>query len=184
MVKTEIRLSGKGGQGIIKIAMLIADAALKDGRNVIQSQAYGPESRGGASKGEVVISDKEIYYPKVEIPDIVLCLSQEACDKYAYDIKDTGILIIDTDHCRIDETRFPGKKIIGLSIILTAKKAFESVVFVGAVALGALTVMTNVVSEASVRAAFQANFKPEIAQMNCKAFETGLELAKSYEKNS
>jgi Pyruvate/2-oxoacid:ferredoxin oxidoreductase gamma subunit len=111
MTKTEIRLSGKGGQGIIKSAVILADAALRDGYNVIQSQDYGPQSRGGASKGEVIISSEAIYYPKVELPDIVVCLSQEACDKYAYHIAPDGVLIIDGDHCSVDAARLEGRSV-------------------------------------------------------------------------
>ena len=60
--KWQVRLSGTGGQGIIKAAMILAQAALSDGNNAVQSQVYGPESRGGATKGEVVISNGPIYY--------------------------------------------------------------------------------------------------------------------------
>jgi 2-oxoglutarate ferredoxin oxidoreductase subunit gamma len=179
MTKTEIRLSGKGGQGIIKSAVILADAALRDGYNVIQSQDYGPQSRGGASKGEVIISSEAIYYPKVELPDIVVCLSQEACDKYAYHIAPDGVLIIDGDHCSVDAARLEGRSVRKLSIILTAKEAFNSTVFVGTVALGALIGITGAAKDASVRTAIKAGFKAAYVDKNLGAYETGRQLTKN-----
>ena len=69
--RCEIRLAGTGGQGAILAGILLAEAAIRDGKNVVQSQSYGPEARGGASRAEVVISDDEIYYPKVIQPPAV-----------------------------------------------------------------------------------------------------------------
>lgn len=91
----EFRLSGSGGQGLILAGIILAEAALKDGKNVVQSQSYGPEARGGASKAEVIISDKDINYPKVEKCDVLLALTQKAYDKYISTLKTGGVLIKD-----------------------------------------------------------------------------------------
>lgn len=177
MAKTEIRLSGTGGQGIIKSAVILAGAALYDGFEAVQSQAYGPESRGGASKGEVVISHETIYYPKVEVPDIVLCLSQAACDKYAYDIKTGGVLIIDSDHCTVDESKLSGVQVHSLPIIYTAKEVVGNTLCVNTVALGAVVGLTNVVSNEAVISALGDNFKAKILPLNVNAYEEGKKLA-------
>ncbi len=96
MLYQELRLSGSGGQGLILAGIILAEAALHDGKNVVQSQSYGPEARGGgASKSEVIISDAPIYYPKVNKCDILLSLTQKACDKYIDSLKAGGILILD-----------------------------------------------------------------------------------------
>ena len=76
--QTEIRLSGSGGQGIITAGIILAEAALYDGLNALQSQSYGPEARGGSSKAEVIISEHEINYPKVTSPDILVSLTQDS----------------------------------------------------------------------------------------------------------
>jgi 2-oxoglutarate ferredoxin oxidoreductase subunit gamma len=76
----EIRFSGSGGQGILLAAAIIADAAAGLGKHVVQSQSYGPAARGGASKAEVIIADDEIDFAEVLVPEISLCLSQEAGD--------------------------------------------------------------------------------------------------------
>ena len=83
MKKLELRLSGFGGQGLITAGIILAEAAILDGMNAVQSQSYGPEARGGASKAEVIIAAEEIDYPKVAEADLCLSMSQQASDKYA-----------------------------------------------------------------------------------------------------
>ncbi|HOP80709.1 MAG TPA: 2-oxoacid:acceptor oxidoreductase family protein, partial [Armatimonadota bacterium] len=93
----EIRLSGSGGQGLILAGIILAEAAaIYEGKEAVQTQSYGPESRGGASKSEVVISGSEIDYPKVTSPDLLLAMTQESCTKYLGDLKEGGIAILDS----------------------------------------------------------------------------------------
>ncbi|MGB4170782.1 MAG: 2-oxoacid:acceptor oxidoreductase family protein, partial [bacterium] len=90
MAQLEIRLSGFGGQGLITAGIILADAAIKEGKQAVQTQSYGPEARGGASKSEVIISDTTVDYPKVKEPSVLLAMSQEACDKYIDSLRDDG----------------------------------------------------------------------------------------------
>ena len=76
-MKQELRLSGTGGQGLITAGIILAEAALLDGKLAIQSQSYGPEARGGASKAEVIISDEAIHFPKVTDPNLLLAMSRK-----------------------------------------------------------------------------------------------------------
>ena len=78
----QIVLTGTGGQGLILAGIILAEAAVLDGKQAIQTQSYGPEARGGASRAEVIISDEAIDYPKVQKADTLLAMSQEAFDKY------------------------------------------------------------------------------------------------------
>ena len=97
-MRTEVRIAGFGGQGVIMAGVIIGKAAsLFDNKNAVQTQSYGPEARGGASRTEVVIDDDEIDYPKVTSPDILVAMSHEALIKYMGDLKDEGVLIIDPD---------------------------------------------------------------------------------------
>src|SRR3990167_4058256 len=94
----EIRLSGSGGQGLILGGVILGEAAaIYDGKKAVQSQSYGPEARGGASKSDVIISNEEIDYPKATAIDTLLSLTQEACNKYVVDLKQGGTLIVDSD---------------------------------------------------------------------------------------
>ena len=87
-VSMNARISGSGGQGMIFASVVLCEAIGREGtKNVVQSQSYGPEARGGASKSDVIISDSEIFYPKAMKLDLLLAMTQEALDKYYGDLK-------------------------------------------------------------------------------------------------
>ena len=77
----EFILAGTGGQGLILAGILLAEAAILDGRNVVQTQSYGIASRGGLSQAEVIIDDEEIIFQQVRKPDCILALTEEATTK-------------------------------------------------------------------------------------------------------
>ena len=92
MSRYELRFSGAGGQGLITAGIIMAKAAsIYQGKQAVQSQSYGPEARGGASKSEVIISDEPIDYPKVTKCDALLAMTQEACNKYSDDLKEIAV---------------------------------------------------------------------------------------------
>ncbi len=93
----ELRLSGEGGQGLVLAGKILAEAAaIYDDRNATQSQSYGPEARGGASRSDVIVSEEEIDYPKAENVDLLLALTQEALDRYLKDLRPRGWLVVDS----------------------------------------------------------------------------------------
>ena len=97
MERCRLVFSGSGGQGVITAAIILAEAAvLYEGLIAVQSQAYGPEARGGATRSEVIISDTDIFFPKVNQPNVLICLTQEAYNKYSPSIRPGGLLITDT----------------------------------------------------------------------------------------
>src|SRR5512138_1526810 len=145
MPRYELRFSGAGGQGLITAGIIMAKAAsIYEGKEAVQSQSYGPEARGGASKSEVIISDGPIDYPKVTKCDALLALTQEACDKYSHDLKEGGVLLYDTDLIsRLPQGNF---KTVGFNIINTAKNEVGREIVANIVALGAMVALTGVVS--------------------------------------
>ena len=105
-MRKELRIGGFGGQGVILAGIILGKAAcLFDKNEAVQTQSYGPEARGGASKCEVVISDEKIDYPKVQSPDILVAMSHEALLKYIVDLKDNGILIVDPGTTTIEDVQ-------------------------------------------------------------------------------
>ena len=93
----EIRLSGSGGQGLILMGIVLAEAiGIFEGKHVAQTQSYGPEARGGSSKSEVIVSDEEIDYPKAMKLDLLLAMNQKSCDEFYLDLKPGGLLIVDS----------------------------------------------------------------------------------------
>ncbi len=172
----QLRLSGTGGQGLILGGIILAEAALLDGKLAIQSQSYGPEARGGSSKSEVIISDKAIHYPKVETPNVVLAMSQEACKKYTTDLPAEGILI--TDSLFVQELPAHAGKIYELPITHTAKEDLGKALFANIIALGALVKITGVVSKESLVKAVLARVPKGTEALNEKAIELGMNLVK------
>ena len=92
----QVRLSGAGGQGLITAGVILAEAAMLDGRNVVQTQTYGPEARLGSSKAEVIISSGVIAYPEVTSPDVLICLSADAARKYGPRVRPDTLVIFDS----------------------------------------------------------------------------------------
>ena len=171
----QLRLSGTGGQGLILGGIILADAALMDGKLAVQSQSYGPEARGGSSKAEVLISDKAIHYPKITMPDVVLAMSQEACKKYSSDLSEEGILITDDLFVQhLPERKY--KKVYALPITQTAQTELGKALFANIVALGAIVKITGVVTIASLTKAVLARVPKGTEELNEKAINLGMKL--------
>ncbi|TZE80812.1 2-oxoacid:acceptor oxidoreductase family protein [Calorimonas adulescens] len=172
-MKHEIRLSGEGGQGIILAGVILAEAAIYDGLNAIQSQSYGPEARGGASKAEIIISDDEINYPKVILPDILLILSVDAYKKYFKNVSKNGIILIDDS---IQVTENSEATVVSLPIIKTAELEIKKPITTNIVALAALQSITNVVSKGSLEKAVLDRVPRSFLDINKMALEIGFKL--------
>lgn len=175
MTTTEVRLSGFGGQGLITAGIILAEAAILDGKNAVQSQSYGPEARGGASKAEIIISDGDIDYPKVGEADVFLAMSQAACDKYAKALRPSGVLIVDTDHVK-NVPVFPGRTysvpITQIAVRETGKELVANIV-----ALGVLVGLTGLVSREALETAVLDRVPPKTKDLNKQALAAGFAAA-------
>ncbi|KUO49992.1 MAG: 2-oxoglutarate ferredoxin oxidoreductase subunit gamma [Desulfitibacter sp. BRH_c19] len=180
----EVRLSGSGGQGIILAGIILAEAGIIDGKNVLQTQSYGPEARGGASKAEVIIGEDDIDYPKVITPDIVLAMTQEAANKYITSLKDNGLVLVDSTYV-INLPDF--KNIYQIPITKIAKNDVGKGIVSNMVALGALVGLTEVVTFEALQRAVLARIPKGTEELNKKAlnlgYEAGVELAESGKKS-
>ncbi len=175
MSKYEIRLSGSGGQGMLLSGIILAEAAIYEGKNAIQSQSYGPEARGGASKSEVIISEDEIDFPKVRNCDILLSLTQKSYDEYSPGLKQDGILILD-DSVEYKEEKF---KIFSAPIINTAVNDIGKHFVTNIVALGALVAITNIVSKNALEKAVMSRVPKGTEELNRKALHMGFEIGEN-----
>jgi 2-oxoglutarate ferredoxin oxidoreductase subunit gamma len=172
--RTEIRLAGEGGQGMILAGIILAEAAaIYDGKQATQTQSYGPEARGGASRAEVVISDDEIDHPEVLSADVVLALSQEAYKKFAKTIHTGGLLIIDADRVEVPAD-FAGVKV---PVARIAQETTGKAITANTVALGLLVGLTGVVSRDAIEKAVTARAPKGTEEMNRKALQAGFEAA-------
>ncbi|MBI5419881.1 MAG: 2-oxoacid:acceptor oxidoreductase family protein [Deltaproteobacteria bacterium] len=178
MSRYEIRFSGSGGQGLILAGVIFAEAAtIYDRKNAVQSQSYGPEARGGASKSEVILSDKTIDFPKATAIDLQLSLTQEACTKYYKDVKESGTLLVDEDF--VTDVPQGNFKVIRLPIIRTASEEIGKAFVANIVALGAITAITQQVSIDSVEKAVLSRVPKGTEDLNKKALMAGYNLAKA-----
>ena len=172
----EIRLAGEGGQGLILAGVILAEAAaVGDGKNVAQTQSYGPEARGGASTSEVVISDGEIDYPKVVEADLLLAMSQEACDRHCHELKKNGVLIVDS----ILVDRVPTERVYCVPITKIAEESTGRRVTANVVALGLIVGLTNVVTQGAIEAALAARVPRGTQELNLKALHAGLQVGEN-----
>lgn len=171
----EVRLSGAGGQGLVLAGVILAEAAaLYNGMNAVQTQSYGPEARGGASKSEVIISDSEIDYPKATQIDLLLCLTQEACDKYTHDLKQSGVIIVDS---RMVKNLPEGDYTVhSLPIIDTAKEKVGKTFVANIVALGVISHLVEKVSFDAVLKAVLSRVPKGTEDINKRALQLGYEL--------
>ncbi len=170
----QIRLSGSGGQGVITAAIILAEAAVNEGKEAVQSQSYGPEARGGASKAEVIISDSRIYHPKVLAPGLVLAMTQKAADKYYKDLRPDGTLVLDTDLVpKVPD--FP--HVIRIPITKLAVEEVGKSLFANIVALGALVRITGLVEFETIKACVAHRVPPHTIEKNMQALQLGWDAA-------
>jgi len=171
----EIRFSGTGGQGIITAAVIIAEAAaLYESKYVCQTQSYGPEARGGKCRAEVVVSDKEIDYPRAMQLDILLAMSQTACDAYFYDFKPNGLLIIDSTF--VDQV--PTSRVVTIPFTQIARESLGKVQTANMVALGAVGYFCEAVALKSIERALMARVPKGTKDINRRAFLAGVKAEK------
>lgn len=173
-MKAGIRISGFGGQGIILSGVIVGKAAVFDGFNVVQTQSYGPEARGGFTRSEVVISD-EIDYPKVESATVSIIMSQEAFFKYALRTKKEGIIIYDPE-------LIPDHKIEGnfkLAEVNATRIASElgTKIISNIVMLGAFNEVCNLISKDAMIESIKDSI-PKMLDLNLNAFEVGRKKVK------
>lgn len=174
-MRTEFLLSGSGGQGVITAAIILAEAALHDGKVATQTQAYGPEARGGSARAEAIISDEPIHYNKVNHPNVLLAMSQEAVDKYFKTLAEGQIFVTDSLFVR-NVPEYNGK-VYQLPITHTAKDELGKALFANIVALGALVGLTKIVSKEAIVKAVLAKVPKGTEAKNEKALELGMALA-------
>jgi 2-oxoglutarate ferredoxin oxidoreductase subunit gamma len=175
----EVRLAGEGGQGMILAGVILAEAAaVYDDLNAIQTQSYGPEARGGASRSEVVIARSEIDYPKVINADLLLCMSQEACDKFYAQVKEDGCIIVDATNV----SRVPSHRAIVVPISQIAEDVTGRRITASMVALGLVSGLTDVVSRKALEKAIAERVPAGTEKLNLKALSAGLKEAERLRK--
>ncbi|MFO7558887.1 MAG: 2-oxoacid:acceptor oxidoreductase family protein [Desulfobacterales bacterium] len=179
MERCRIVMSGSGGQGVITAAVILAEAAVVyEDLTAVQSQAYGPEARGGAARSDVIISDSEIFFPKVTQPNVLVCLTQMAYNKFVPIIRPGGLLVTDSRYVTIE--RKVDAKQIELPLYNRVMAEFENPIVLNICMLGALIRLINIVRPESILKVLEKRLPPNFIGMNKKALDLGYNLAENY----
>jgi 2-oxoglutarate ferredoxin oxidoreductase subunit gamma len=179
MARSEVRIAGFGGQGVVTMAVVLGETlSLVEGRQCVQTQSYGPEARGGASKSEIVIDDDEVDYPKVQEPDVFIALSRAAYLEYVEGLKDDGILIIDEDLVEIEGDLPNSVKIYRIPATRIADEDVGTKQATNVVMLGAFAQITGLVSIDGLKQQVK-NRWPRFVETNFKALDLGIAAAKT-----
>ena len=167
-MKKEIRICGFGGQGIILAGVVLGEAATRAGHRAVQTQSYGPESRGGAARAEVVISSDPIDYPRVSRPDVVVALSQAGYDRFGHDVADDGIVLV-------DEALVEAEGVTSVPFTTTAEEVGRKIVS-NVVMVGYLGALIEVIPHDVLESTVLANIPAGTEDLNRKAVTAGRDL--------
>ena len=179
MERCRMVFSGSGGQGVITAAIVLAEAAvLYEGLVAVQSQAYGPEARGGATRSDIIIADEPIKYPKVIQPNILVCLTQEAYNKFYTIVRPGGLLITDTRYVQTQRKADGIQKEIPMYETVMDKIG-KPIVF-NICMLGALLAVTELISPDSIMKVLETRIPSGFLDMNREALDIGMELGTEY----
>lgn len=181
MLNKRLVFSGSGGQGVITAAILLGEAAvIHEGINAVQSQSYGAAARGGATRSDIILSDEAIDFPVVTEPHIVVCLTQEAYDSFAAEIRPGGLLLTDTRFVR--STRKVDARQIELPMYETVQREIGKPIVFNICVLGALIGVTCLVKQESILKAIADRVPADFVELNTKAFHLGLALGQPYKR--
>ena len=167
-MKKEIRICGFGGQGIILAGVVLGEAATRAGHRAVQTQSYGPESRGGAARAEVVISSEPIDYPRVSRPDVVVALSQAGYDRFGQDVADNGVVLV-------DQALVEAEGVTSVPFTTTAEEVGRKIVS-NVVMVGYLGALIEVIPHDVLESTVLANIPAGTEDLNRKAVTAGRDL--------
>lgn len=182
MEKCRLVFSGSGGQGVITASIILAEAVvLHENLNAVQSQSYGPEARGGATRSDVIISENDIRYPKVIQPNLLICLTQEAYNKYYAIVRPGGLLITDARFVKtqkkIDARQYE------LPMFTTVMDQIGRPIVFNLCMLGVVAACTALARPESIMKVLKTKIAAEFLVMNQKALNLGITLCEKYKVN-
>lgn len=180
MEKCRMVFTGAGGQGVITAAIVLAEAAvLHENLNATQTQSYGPEARGGATRSDVIISEAEIRYPKVIQPNLLVCLTQEAYGKYSSIVRPGGLLMTDSRFVTVGTSI--DARLVQLPMYQSVADQIGKPIVFNICVLGALLGLTDLIKPESIMTVLKDRF-PRGVELNQQALNLGLELGRQYKR--
>ncbi len=174
--RLEVRFSGTGGQGLVLASIIIAEACMKDGYNVVQGESHGIEARGGACRGEVVISPDKIFDLSVHIPDIFVVLSQEACDNYYGELKEDSTVIIDSFKVKNIPEDIISNDIYKAPLTISVEEELGTTLPTNIAAIGMMNEVIGITGDNVMKEAISEMVPEGTEKMNDEAYKLGKSL--------
>ncbi|MBU1318626.1 MAG: 2-oxoacid:acceptor oxidoreductase family protein [candidate division Zixibacteria bacterium] len=173
-----IRFVGFGGQGIVMSSYIVGQSAVFDGKKAVQNQSYGSESRGGECRGDVIISDTDIYELEPSKHDVLVSMTQPGYEKFISDLKPGGILICDKDLVLPDSNLNPqGIREYGISATDIASRKFGRKIVANMVILGYMNSILQLVTSDALAKAISLSVPKGTEDLNLDAMREGMALA-------
>ena len=170
----EMRFTGSGGQGVILCSIILAEAAFLVGKNVAQSQSYGPEARGGLCRAELVIDEKTITYPKVMQANFLLALTQASLEKYGTSTAEDALIMIDKSLLEPDD--LGSYNVVALPILQTASRVVGKAMTANIVAVGAINELLGIVPDDVLEQAVRTYIPAGTEEINLRALDEGRKM--------
>ncbi len=178
--RIEIRFCGTGGQGLVLASFILAEAMMMSGYHIIQGETHGIEVRGGISVGELIASKGEIYDLMVKEPNVFVTISQESCDKYYKNIQPDALVIIDSTLVQKIPSDINSKNVFTFTFNKEIKEKLGTTLPINMAFLGALVELSNIITPEDVKEVIAKRVAKESKEVNLKAFDLGMLLAKNY----
>jgi 2-oxoglutarate ferredoxin oxidoreductase subunit gamma len=181
MERCRIIFAGSGGQGIITAAIILAEAAvLYEGLDAVQSQSYGPEARGGSCRSDVIIADSGILFPKVIQPNVLVCLSQEAYNRFSGFIRPGGLLLTDSHYIK-QEKKVDAKQ-VELDMYEEVMDKIGTPIVLNICMIGVLIHLTQLVKLESIIKVLERRIPVDFLGASKKALRLGVKLVKNLDR--
>ncbi len=178
----EARLCAVGGQGIILGSEILAHAAIfHQGLHAIQSPTYGSQVRGGPTKVDVIIDDKDILYPKARNIKFFMAIAQSSFSKFWYNVADDALVLLDSNLVtHVTEEQRGNRTFISLPVVEIAKKEFKNVMLSNMICLGVIQEISQVLTRENLEKSIREKVPPKHIEKNVEAFGLGIELGKEH----
>ncbi len=178
---TEMICAGFGGQGVLTIGKFVAQAAMKEGKNVSWLPSYGPEMRGGTANVSTVVSNEPIASPIVSFPDVLVALNQPSIDKFAPMVRPGGVVIMNTSMCPHGCPR----EDVDLVAAPLSDIAIEigSTMVLNMLAIGIIIGKTGIIKHETIEEDLTSFLKaknPDLLEKNLAAIQRGMELGRQH----
>ncbi len=174
-------IAGFGGQGVMLVGELLAEAGMEENKYVTFLPSYGPEQRGGTANCHVVISDTTIASPIVSKPDAIIVFNLPSLDKFEPTVKENGVIIINKSLVP-REVRRNDVRVLQIDVQSVAEEIGSPKVM-NMILLGAYTEIEKPVSLTTLKKAMSVILtgrKASLIELNEKALDRGAEIAKEF----